>query len=43
MSEDRILLVLPLPIYKVGDQSFIDTQAANNLARFGWTTSNTSH
>ena len=31
MSEDRILLVLPLPIYRAGDQYFIETQAANNL------------
>src|SRR5436190_1671102 len=31
MPEDRILLVLPLPIYRVEDQFFIDTQAANNL------------
>lgn len=31
MSDDRLLLVLPLPIYRVGTRSYIDTQAANNL------------
>jgi colanic acid/amylovoran biosynthesis glycosyltransferase len=27
----RILLVLPLPLYRIGDETFIDTQACNGL------------